>query len=240
MDNIRLNDEGLLEVNPTVSRDQQMEFIDAFRQLQGENTSRLGESAHALGSDLTAPYGGLHGPSEYMKSRYQTPQTESRMASLRTAAQLAALNQVMENEKAKWNNRYNQAYSNAVKSSNASNQGNILTEEIKDKTTLSTLGTASSDAGEDAPYGITRTYAGGAMGGMPLYYDTANAADGSITNNVVNPDSGSTFHVGNTANTAQNWAGTALSAIANGLAAPLAALWGPAGTALQVAGLFGK
>ena len=118
MDNITINDEGLMEISPTASRDEQMAFIDTYKQLQGENTAQIGTQAHALGSDLPAQLGGLHGPSEYMKSRYQTPQTESRVASLRTAAQLSALNQLMQNEKNKWSNRYNQAYRAAAKRAN--------------------------------------------------------------------------------------------------------------------------
>lgn len=124
MDNITINDEGLMEISPTASRDEQMAFIDTYKQLQGENTAQIGTQAHALGSDLPAQLGGLHGPSEYMKSRYQTPQTESRVASLRTAAQLSALNQLMQNEKNKWSNRYNQAYRAASKRASGGGGGN--------------------------------------------------------------------------------------------------------------------
>lgn len=123
MDNITINDEGLMEVSPTASRDAQLAFIDQYRQLQGENTAQIGTAAHALGSDLTAQYGGLHGPSEYIRSRYQTPQTESRIANLRATAQLAALNQLMQNEQDKWANRYSQAYRNYQKRANSSSSG---------------------------------------------------------------------------------------------------------------------
>lgn len=241
MDNIRFNDEGLLEVNPTASRDEQLAFIDAYRQAQAENTAQIGASAHALGSDLTAPYGGLHGPSEYMKSRYQTPQTESRVASLRTAAQLDALNKVMQNELDKWKNKADQAYRNAVKANQ--NKGNVNTETIPGYSgTGSTLGVSSADAAEDAPYGITRTYAGGAMGGVPLYYETANAPDGSVTNNVINRDTGSTFHIGTEPSNTQNWSGAALSALGNAAVAPWLSMLGATGLGLKAAGLglFGR
>ena len=112
---ITLNEEGIAEINPTASSDLQQAFIDNYRQTQGENTAAIGAAAHELGSDLEAPYGGLHGPSEYMKSRYQTPQTESRVAALRTAAQLSALNQLMQNDQNRWSERYNQAYRKAQK-----------------------------------------------------------------------------------------------------------------------------
>lgn len=114
-DYIRINEEGLAEVNPTASSDAQMAFIDAYRAAQGENTAQIGEQAHALGSDLEAQYGGLHGPSEYWKSRYQAPQTESRVAGLRSAAQLSALNNLMQNDLANWKNRYSNAYKAAQK-----------------------------------------------------------------------------------------------------------------------------
>lgn len=126
MDNdnyITLTEEGIAEVNPTASMDAQNAFIDTYRQLQGENTAQIGEAAHALGSDLEAPYGGLHGPSEYIKSRYQTPQTESRIAGLRTAAQLSALNQLMQNDVNRMKNRYSQAYRNAQKRQRAKAAG---------------------------------------------------------------------------------------------------------------------
>ena len=112
---IVLNEEGIAEINPTASFDKQNAFIDNYRQMQGENTAQIDTQTHALGSYLAAPYGGLHGPSEYMKSRYQTPQTESRVAAMRTAAQLSALNQLMQNDQNRWNERYNQAYRAAAK-----------------------------------------------------------------------------------------------------------------------------
>lgn len=116
---VTITDENVAEINPTASSDMQQAFIDNYRQMQSENTAQIGEAAHALGSDLEAQYGGLHGPSEYMKSRYQTPQTESRLAALRTAAQLSALNQLMQNDQNRWKNRYNQVYRSAQKRARA-------------------------------------------------------------------------------------------------------------------------
>ena len=115
-DNIlTINEQGIAEVNPTASRDAQLAFIDTYRQTQGENNQQIADQTHALGSDLPAQLGGLHGPSEYTKSRYQVPQTESRVANLRTAAQLSALNQLLENDQARWKDKYNQAYRNYKK-----------------------------------------------------------------------------------------------------------------------------
>ena len=126
MDNdnyVTITDEGIAEINPTASSEMQQAFIDKYRQIQGENTAQIGAQTHALGSDLPAQLGGLHGPSEYMKSRYQTPQTESRVAALRTASQLSALNQLMQNDQNRWNERYNQAYRNYQKRKNSGGDG---------------------------------------------------------------------------------------------------------------------
>lgn len=185
-----------MEVSPTVSRDNQLAFIDQYRQLQGENTAQIGEAAHALGSDLTAQYGGLHGPSEYIRSRYQTPQTESRIANLRTTAQLAALNQLMQNEQNKWANRYNQAYRNYQKRANSSGSGSgsgsasggVEGQAYGEYGTSDTLGISSA---EDRllPEGANRITVVGANGaysnGYPAAYVTADNTDGSMGDTVV-------------------------------------------------------
>lgn len=177
-----------MEVSPTASRDATTAFIDTYRQLQGENTAQIGEAAHALGSDLTAQYGGLHGPSDYIRSRYQTPQTESRIANLRTTAQLAALNQLMQNEQNKWANRYNQAYRNYQKRANSSSSGSgsgsgnggAEGQVYGEYSAPDTLGVSSA---EDRllPEGANRITVVGANGaysnGYPAAYVTADNTD---------------------------------------------------------------
>lgn len=117
-DYLRFNEQGLAEVNPMAGYNAQQEFIDNYRNAQAEKTAQIGEQAHALGSDLTAQYGGLHGPSEYWLSRYQTPQTESRLAGLRAANQAQALNQLMKNDLEREADKYNQAYRNYRRTAN--------------------------------------------------------------------------------------------------------------------------
>lgn len=186
-----------MEVSPTASRDATTAFIDTYRQLQGENTAQIGEAAHALGSDLTAQYGGLHGPSDYIRSRYQTPQTESRIAGLRTAAQLNALNQLMQNEQDKWKNRYNQAYRNYQKrnydasktpTTTGSGTGDVLGQAYDEYAGSDTLG-VSSDLDRLLPEGANRITVVGANGaysnGYPAAYVTADNTDGSMGDTVV-------------------------------------------------------
>ena len=128
-----LNDQGLAEISPTASRDAQESFIDTYRQMQAENVARVGDTTHALGSDLPAYQGGLHGASEYWKSRYQTPQTESRVANLRTAAQAQALNQLMSNDLAREQEKYSQ---DARAAQQRANSGNTTTTSGDDENKL--------------------------------------------------------------------------------------------------------
>ena len=184
---LTINEQGLAEINPTASSEIQNAFIDAYRNIQGENTAQIGTQAHALGSDLEAPYGGLHGPSEYMRSRYQTPQTESRLAGLRTASQLSALNQLMQNDINSWKDKYAQAYRNYRKrakssgsggsSGSGSGSGDVVGQAYDEYGTSDTLGISSA---EDRllPEGANRITVVGANGaysnGYPAAYVTAD------------------------------------------------------------------
>lgn len=145
---LRFNDQGLAEINPMASYNAQNQFIDNYRNLQAENTAQIGTQTHALGSDLPAQKGGLHGPSEYWKSRYQTPQTESRLASLRTANQLQALNQLMQNDLANETEKYNQASRAANQRANSGGNNNTSdydsTQGKVNFTSLESLGRAGT------------------------------------------------------------------------------------------------
>lgn len=206
---LTINAQGLAEVSPTASSDSQQEFIDAYRQIQAENTSQIGEQAHALGSDLEAQYGGLHGPSEYIRSRYQTPQTESRLAGLRSAAQLSALNQLMQNDLANWQDKYNQAYRNYRKRSAAAakaSSGNVKVDNSGEYNAQTTLGVSNEDwSSKQAPYGVTRQATGdmvydSATGKLvPGYVDFANNPDGTPSKTIISSNTQSSTNAPYTA-----------------------------------------
>lgn len=195
---LTINEQGLAEINPTASSDVQDAFIDAYRNMQGENTAQIGAQAHALGSDLEAQYGGLHGPSEYMKSRYQTPQTESRLAGLRTASQLSALNQLMQNDINSWKDKYSQAYRNAQKRARdraraaaaaaaaaaASPKGGVQQDVYDEYGIMDTLSLSDNDySASELPEGANRITRTGGDGWtydektgkyVPIFTDTAD------------------------------------------------------------------
>lgn len=110
-------------INPQVSLDEQNAFIDNLRNMQQTNTAKITQDTQNLGSELPSNLGGLGGGTSYFKSRYQTPQTNSMVADLRTAAQSQALSTLMNNEIAKAKKRYNDAYKAAKKRSSGSGGG---------------------------------------------------------------------------------------------------------------------
>lgn len=108
-------EQGLLQIKPETSRDEQLAFIDTLRDIQGTQNQEIQDTTHALGSDLPPQLGGINGTNSYWLSRYQTPQTESRIATLRTAAQSSALNTALNNYLNKLQEDYNKAARKASK-----------------------------------------------------------------------------------------------------------------------------
>lgn len=113
-------------INPQVSLAEQNAFINNLRNNQQDWTDETTSVTENLGTKIPSQLGGLTGGSGYFASRYQTPQTNSMVSDLRAAAQSQALSQLMNNEIAKAQKRYNDAYRAAKKreSDANSNGGN--------------------------------------------------------------------------------------------------------------------
>ena len=111
-------------VNPQVSLNEQNAFIDNLRNTQGQNTAQIRQDTYNLGTAVPSNLGGLTGGSNYFKSRYQTPQTNSMVADLRAAAQSQALSTLLSNEIGKAQKRYNDAYRAAKKRADNAGGGN--------------------------------------------------------------------------------------------------------------------
>lgn len=111
-------------VNPQVSLNEQNAFIDNLRNTQGQDTAQIRQDTYNLGTAVPSNLGGLAGGSNYFKSRYQTPQTNSMVADLRAAAQSQALSTLLNNEIGKAQKRYNDAYRAAKKRANNVSSGN--------------------------------------------------------------------------------------------------------------------
>lgn len=104
--------EDQLYVNPETSLNEQTAFIDNLRNVQNQNNAEIKLQTENLGTypSPQSTLGGLTGGEGYFTARYQTPQSVSLAANLRTAAQAQALNDVLQNEMAIAKQRYNNAY----------------------------------------------------------------------------------------------------------------------------------
>ena len=136
MDQFSYTENDRRYINPQVSLAEQNAFINNLRNNQQDWTDETISVTENLGTKIPSQLGGLTGGSGYFASRYQTPQTNSMVSDLRAAAQSQALSQLMNNEIAKAQKRYSDAYRAAKKresdaSSNGGN-GNDLAEYLKE------------------------------------------------------------------------------------------------------------
>lgn len=101
-------------VNPTQSRDEQLQFIDNLRATQEQANQQIAEDTYALGTQVPTNLGGLTSGAgnadSYWASRYQTPQVASQIANLQATAQADALSKILAQDQSVYQNRANQAY----------------------------------------------------------------------------------------------------------------------------------
>jgi len=105
--------EGRDYINPTLSSGEQDAFINNLRDIQSQNNAQIAQQTYNLGTRVPSNLGGLGGGEAYFDARYQTPQVDEMVATLKTAAQAQALNDVMSNYQAQLQNRYKQSYRKA-------------------------------------------------------------------------------------------------------------------------------
>lgn len=102
-------------VNPTLSRDEQLAFVDNLRSVQQNDMAKIAQDTHNLGSDLPSNEGGLTGSEGLWNAQYVDPKVNEMVASLKSAAQAQALNNILTNHQDQWQQRYNEAYRAAEK-----------------------------------------------------------------------------------------------------------------------------
>lgn len=125
MDNSEFYDfEDRRYINPTLSRDEQLGFVDNLRSMIGTDTAKINTQTQNLGKNINPNEGGLAGSGGYFAQRYQTTPVESQVKVLKSAAQSKALNDLMTNYQNQAANRYNQAYRSAQKASNEADKEN--------------------------------------------------------------------------------------------------------------------
>ena len=99
-------------IEPTLSSDEQKAFISNLRDIQEQNNAQIAQQTYNLGTQVPSNLGGLGGGEAYFNARYQTPQVDEMVATLKSAADAQELNDIMSNYQAQLKNRYSQAQRN--------------------------------------------------------------------------------------------------------------------------------
>ena len=111
-------------VNPTLSRDEQLSFVDRLRNVQQNDVEKIARDTHNLGTDVPSTEGGLSGSERLWNAQYVTPKVNSMVSGLEAAAQASALTNVLSNYSAQMEQRYNEAYRAAEKRKDAQDNDN--------------------------------------------------------------------------------------------------------------------
>ena len=117
-------------LEPTVSRDEQLGFVDRLRAIENKDLQKIATDTHNLGTDVPSNLGGLSGIGKpnslgisgadtgsagIWRNRYERPQTNALVADLKATAQASALDTALNNLLNQYKNRYNQAARKAAK-----------------------------------------------------------------------------------------------------------------------------
>lgn len=158
--------EDRMYVNPTTSRDEQLQFVDNLRAIQAEDAARIARDTHNLGTDVTSNLGGLNGAEGVWARQYANPQVDSMVATLRATAQAQALTDILKNYQNQLQNRYRQAYRkyNRLKG----NTGTTGTTGSNSGLTINTLNNGSYGGNGD----LTLDYVGTISSDDPDYKST--------------------------------------------------------------------
>lgn len=136
MDNETYTFEDRMYVNPAISRDEQLKFVDNLRAVQAEDAARIARDTHNLGTDVTSNLGGLNGSEGIWSRQYVTPKVNAMVSSLKAAAQAQALSDVLSNYQNQMQERYKQAYRRAQKRANnnktTTTTGSVGVERVND------------------------------------------------------------------------------------------------------------
>lgn len=166
--------EDRIYLDPTTSRDEQLGFLNTYKDIQAKNNAQIARENYNLGTPISSNLGGLGGGTgTQWKAQYQRPQTDLAIANLTTAAQQTALNQALTNYQNMLQNRYNQAkrkYYDAVSQPKTTTSANGADGEVAFEDSLT--GTTTSDTSNT----VTGTMVTDADGRTWLTDDNGNKA----------------------------------------------------------------
>ena len=132
-------------INPTVSRDEQLGFIDRLRDVEARGMNQIARDTHALGTDVPSNLGGLTGSAGLWNRMYVAPRVNTMVSGLRATAQAQALSDILANYQNQMKQRYAKAYREYAKKNAQNSAGGTAGSgiSVNDGTTI--LGDGSSD-----------------------------------------------------------------------------------------------
>lgn len=109
-----MNDETIsfedrIYVNPEVSMAEQEQFMEKFRNVQGQNQSQINRDTYNLGTPVSSNLGGLTGAEGLWNVQYQRPAVNAAIENLRQVNMQQAVNTAMGNQQNAIAERLNQA-----------------------------------------------------------------------------------------------------------------------------------
>lgn len=150
-------------INPTLSRDEQLAFVDKFRGIQQQDMNKIARDTHNLGTDVPSIEGGLSGSEGMWANQYVNPRVDSMVSGLQATAQAQALNDVLNNYQSQMKKRYNDAYRAAqLRGNGGGNTGDDDSKEgevdysASDEDEKSTIWNDSNYNDNEAFYGLYR------------------------------------------------------------------------------------
>lgn len=178
-----MNDETIsfedrIYVNPEVSMAEQEQFMEKFRNVQGQNQSQINRDTYNLGTPVSSNLGGLTGAEGLWNVQYQRPAVNAAIENLRQVNMQQAVNTAMQNQQNAIANRLNQtkrAYYRAQQEASARDRANAnQPSNTPDNSKLGSIdveglqeGTGTGTITSNAPGTATTTTPSGVTGNTP-------------------------------------------------------------------------
>lgn len=204
-------------VNPTLSRDEQLSFIDRLREVENKDLQKIATDTHNLGTDVPSNLGGLSGigapnsigisgadtgSAGIWRNRYERPQVNALAQNLKAAAQASALNNILNNLTSQYKNRYNQAQRNYNKAAGGTGSTSGIGDMDPFDTEIGNDNSKYNNIGATGEYNVNDLYIKDANGNVQGVASVVRDTSG----NIIGVDEGNYSGSGNSlANRYSGW-----------------------------------
>lgn len=189
-----LNDRTYIE--PTVSRDEQLNFVNNLRATQQADLSKINRDTHALGTNVPMNLGGLGGAEGVFNRRYVAPQTNALVSELKAKAQASALNTALTNLQNQYQNEYQQAYRRAAKRAKTTGGGNGGGSTLEDLINSTINNIQSSEEVKNTTGNLNKLFGGNSSNNSSSSSSSSSSSGTSLYKNPKDAAAGKTGGLG--------------------------------------------